>query len=233
MTGPVDILAIGAHADDVEIGMGGTIAKWSKKGKKIVICDLTEAELSSNGTVALRKEEAGKAADILGVKNRINLAIPDRGITGTSEQIQAVVELIRALQPKIVFAPYSVDRHPDHGHASSLVKEAVFSSGIHRFGSGKQTAAHKAELFYYMINGIHNPHFVIDTSEVIDDKVACLTAYQSQFNPQAGVSTPLTNGYIETVISRDRVIGKEVNCTFAEGFITDKPLLIEHDLLGE
>lgn len=233
MLGPVDILAIGAHADDVEIGMGGTIAKWAKKGKIIAVCDLTEAELSSNGTVVLRKEEAEKAADLLGIKKRINLAMPDRGIAGTPDQIQAVVEIIRELKPRIVFAPYAKDRHPDHGHASSLVKEAVFSAGIHRFVSGKQTAAHKAQLFYYMINGIHNPHFIVDISCSIDEKIAGLSAYQSQFNPPEGVSTPLTNGYIETVISRDRVMGKEINCTFGEGFITEKPLRIEHDLLGE
>jgi len=133
MKGSIDILAIGAHADDVEIGMGGTIAKWTNRGKKVVICDLTEAELSSNGTVEIRKKEAKNAVTKLGVKERVNLKIGDRGIRITDDQINQVAELIRMYQPTIIFAPYSIDRHPDHGHTSLLVTEAAFSAGIRRY----------------------------------------------------------------------------------------------------
>lgn len=233
MKGPIDILAIGAHSDDVEIGMAGTIAKWSKRGKKIVICDLTEAELSSNGSPDLRKMEAENAAGILGVEERINLGFPDRGITLSATQLKKVVSLIRTYQPKVIFAPYEVDRHPDHGNASRLAVEAVFSSGIHRFEDQEHLPAHKAPLYFYMINGIHNPHFVINTTDEIETKKASLSAYQSQFHPENGVTTPLTEGYVETVIARDRVMGKEAGCTFAEGFLSSKPLLIDFDLLGE
>ena len=233
MKGPVDILAIGAHADDVEIGMAGTIAKLSKRGRKIVICDLTEAELSSNGSPTLRKIEAETAAGILGAEERINLGFPDRGISLTDSQINKVVTLIRTYRPKVIFAPYAVDRHPDHGHASNLIAEAAFTSGIHGFKDQENLPAHKAPVYFYMINGIHNPQFVINTTNEIDTKKASLTAYKSQFMPENGVVTPLTEGYVETVIARDRVMGKEVGCTFAEGFLSSKPLLIDFDLLGE
>lgn len=228
----IEILAIGAHADDVEIGMGGTIAKWIHRGKQVVICDLTEAELSSNGTPNLRKEEAQHAAKILGVGKRINLRFPDRGITGSHEQIKAVARVIRQYRPRVIFAPYHIDRHPDHGHTSHLVREAVFSSGIHRFQTGEEDQAHKATLNYYMINGIHTPHFVVDISNEMDQKMDSLLAYKSQFRPDDGVTTPLTDGYTDAVMARDRLFGKEVGVQFAEGFMTTKPVVIDHDLLG-
>ncbi len=121
----IDILAFGAHADDVEIGMGGTIAKYVQQGRKIVICDLTKAEMSSNGTVPLRQEEADKAAEILGVK-RISLDLPDRGLYMKAEYINQIITVIRQYKPALVFAPFLEDRHPDHGNCAKLVEEAVF-----------------------------------------------------------------------------------------------------------
>ncbi|PPA71245.1 bacillithiol biosynthesis deacetylase BshB1 [Jeotgalibacillus proteolyticus] len=227
------ILAFGAHADDAEIGMGGTIHKWASRNKKIVICDLTEAELSSNGSVALRKEEAQRAADCLGVKERINLGLPDRGISLSPDYVKRAAEVIRHYQPKVIFAPYSIDRHPDHGHASQLVREAAFSAGIGRFQTDEDLPAWKAPVYYYVINGIHKPHFVIDISNNIAAKMEGLKAYKSQFEPDSGVETPLTSGYLESVLARDRVIGKEAGCLYAEGFMSDKPFKIDNDLLGE
>nr|WP_232304275.1 bacillithiol biosynthesis deacetylase BshB1 [Jeotgalibacillus campisalis] len=230
---PIDILAIGAHADDIEIGMGGTIAKWASRRKKIVLCDLTEAELSSNGTTEIRKKEAAEAAEILGVTERINLGIPDRGIENTLEQIKSVVEVIRKYQPRIIFAPYAADRHPDHGNASALVKEAAFSAGIHKFHPDQLGKACKAPVYYYMINGIHTPHFVVNISNEIEMKKSALSAYKSQFQPRDGVETPLTKGYTESVIARDLVLGKQAGCSYAEGFMTERPIVLDHDLLGE
>lgn len=129
----LDILAFGAHSDDVEIGMGGTIAKYSKKGFRIGICDLTEAELSSNGTVDTRKSEAALAAEILGASPRVSLALPDRGLFVNQAAVREAVTVIRKYKPKLVFVPYQKDRHPDHGHAAEIVEEAVFSAGIHKY----------------------------------------------------------------------------------------------------
>ncbi|BCB04511.1 bacillithiol biosynthesis deacetylase BshB1 [Bacillus sp. KH172YL63] len=228
-----DILAFGAHADDVEIGMGGTLAKYASVGKKIVICDLTEAELSSNGSVPLRKEEALKAARVLGAYKRETLDIPDRGIYITDDNIKKVVNVIRKYKPKAIFAPYEQDRHPDHGNASRLVKEAFFSAGIRKFHSS--IPGHKAEnLFFYMINGFHKPDFVVDIEGFMEKKVLSLEAYKSQFAKGTdGVMTPLTDGYIEAVAARERMIGKDAGLRYAEGFFSHQSLILHHDLLGE
>ncbi|MGE6629553.1 bacillithiol biosynthesis deacetylase BshB1 [Bacillus sp. NPDC077027] len=230
---PLDILAFGAHSDDVEIGMGGSIAKYVKKGAHVGICDLTQAELSSNGTVETRKQEAEQAAAILGVSHRIQLTLSDRGLFITEEAIKEVVTVIRSYQPKMIFVPYHQDRHPDHGHAASLVEEAVFSAGIHKFEDKNKQPAHRvSHIYYYLINGNHRPDFVIDISDEMDQKVKSLNAYQSQFlKTDQSVDTPLVNGYIDFVKMRESMYGKEVHTTYAEGFFTKKPLLIDKDLL--
>jgi N-acetylglucosamine malate deacetylase 1 len=231
----VDILAFGAHSDDVEIGMGGTLAKYASKGKKIVICDLTKAEMSSNGTPEKRKIEAEEAATILGVKERRNLGLPDRGLYIKKEYIDEIVQIIRFYKPRIVFAPYEVDRHPDHGNASALVKEAYFSAGIRKYGEESLGESHKpSALFFYMINGFHRPDFVIDIDGFIKTKLKSLQAYQSQFISSEGtVSTPLTEGYLESVEARERMMGKTAGLTFAEGFLAQNTLIVDKDLLGE
>src|SRR5690606_23509317 len=135
-TTPVDLLAFGAHPDDVEIGAGGILAKHAQAGRRTVICDLTEAELSSNGTVEIRREEARRAGEILGLASRINLGFPDRGLGGR-EQIEAMARVIRRLRPRVVLAPYPKDRHPDHVAAGRMVKEAVFDAGIRKLDLGE------------------------------------------------------------------------------------------------
>jgi N-acetylglucosamine malate deacetylase 1 len=229
----VDILAFGAHADDVEIGMGGTLAKYAEAGKKIVICDLTEAELSSNGSVSIRKREAMKAARHLGVKERVTLDIPDRGVYLSDENITKVVEVIRKYKPTAVFAPFEQDRHPDHGNASRLVKEAYFSSGIRKFTPS--SPVHKAgKLYFYIINGFHRPHFVVNIENHMEAKLLSLSAYESQFEKgKDGVSTPLTEDYIEAVEARERMMGKDAGIRYAEGFFSYNTLILHQDLLGE
>jgi N-acetylglucosamine malate deacetylase 1 len=231
----VDILAFGAHSDDVEIGMGGTIAKYAAEGKKVVICDLTKAEMSSNGTPESRGKEAEEAASILGAAERLNLGLPDRGLYMKKEFIDHIVRIIRLYKPKAVFAPYEVDRHPDHGNASVLVKEAFFSAGIRKYGGAELGEAHKpSALYFYMINGFHNPGFVIDITEYIETKLKSLQAYQSQFvRSEGSVSTPLTEGYLESVEARERMMGKTAGLTFAEGFFAHNTLIVHKDLLGE
>ncbi|ANB60352.1 bacillithiol biosynthesis deacetylase BshB1 [Anoxybacteroides amylolyticum] len=228
------LLAFGAHPDDVEIGMGGTLAKYAKQGYSVGICDLTLAELSSNGTVAIRQQEATRAAELLGVKTRINLRLKDRGLYKTDDAIRQLAAVIRQYRPRVVFAPYWVDRHPDHGNCAFLVEEAVFSAGISRYEAFGHRAHRVTALYYYMINAYERPHFVIDISDTMDVKLASLRAYESQFTKTVqSVDTPLTNGYIETVESRERMFGKQVGAAFAEGFMTKQPLLISRDLIGE
>lgn len=229
------ILAFGAHADDVEIGMGGTIAKYASFGKKIGICDLTEAELSSNGSIETRKKEANEAAKILGVHVRENLQQKDRGLYVTEDSIKQVVSVIRKYQPEVVFAPYFVDRHPDHGNCTKIVEEAIFSAGIRKYETGEKLPPHRvSKVIYYMINGFHKPDFVIDISAHMDSKLASLNAYRSQFQrTDETFDTPLVNGYIDSVRAREKLFGKEVGIKYAEGFKVKAPIIIERDLLGE
>ncbi|WP_340371649.1 bacillithiol biosynthesis deacetylase BshB1 [Peribacillus sp. FSL E2-0218] len=230
----IDILAFGAHADDVEIGMGGTIAKYVQQGKHIVICDLTKAEMSSNGSISLRQKEAKKAADILGVE-RISLDLPDRGLYMKAEYINQIITVIRRYKPALVFAPFSADRHPDHGNCAKLVEEAVFSAGVRKYMEEGSSDYHRVKnMYYYMINGFHKPDFVVDITSTLPTKLDSLRAYASQFDKTDGAEdTPLVNGYIETVEARERMFGKEVGVGYAEGFMTKKPLLIDADLLGD
>ncbi|WP_142288276.1 bacillithiol biosynthesis deacetylase BshB1 [Bacillus sp. EAC] len=228
-----DVLAFGAHPDDVEIGMAGTIAKFTKLGYKVAICDLTEAELSSNGDTSTRRKEAEAADKILGVSKRFNLSFSDRGLYLSEDSIKQVVSLIRMTKPSIVFSPYEFDRHPDHGNCTKIIEEAVFSSGIRKLNVNTSHEAHKVNhVFQYMINGFHRPNFIVNISETIQLKKEALEAYESQFTPgETGVSTPLTNDYVESVIAREKMIGKEVGISYGEGFMSKKPLLLNADWL--
>jgi N-acetylglucosamine malate deacetylase 1 len=230
----IDILAVGAHADDVEIGMGGTIAKYSSIGKKIAICDLTRAELSSNGTVEQRWQEAEKSANILGAISRETLGLPDRGLSIKEEYIKKIVSMIRRYRPQLLFVPYFEDRHPDHGNCARLVEEAAFSAGIKKYETGDQYEPHRVmNVYFYMINGFHKPDFIIDISGYMDKKKKSLQAYESQFIKSFdSYDTPLVNGYLESIEARERLFGKEAGVMFAEGFKTKKPIIV-HDLLGE
>lgn len=231
----LEVLAFGAHADDVEIGMAGTIAKFTSEGNRVGICDLTDADLSSNGNVELRKLEAANAAEILNVSMRTSLAFPDRGLYLKEEYIREIARVIRTYKPRIVFAPYFEDRHPDHGNCASLVEEAVFSAGIRKYETEGNEPAHRVErVYFYMINGFHKPDFTIDVSQFIDKKLQALRAYKSQFEQsEVSYNTPLVNGYIETVEARERMFGKLVGVTYAEGFKTKVPILLNRDLIGE
>lgn len=235
MINKIDILSFGAHADDVEIGMGATIAKYTSEGKTVVICDLTKAELSSNGTVELRQREAMRAAEILGVEERITLNLQDRDLLLSQDAIRQVAHIIRTYQPEIVFVPYEKDRHPDHGNCARIVEEAFFSAGINKYQTGFDDIPYRPkQLYYYMINGFSTPDFVIDVSNVYKKKKESLEAYKSQFIKQAGsVDTPLTNNYMQALEAREFLFGKEVGTLYAEGFKVRAPILLNRDLLGD
>jgi bacillithiol biosynthesis deacetylase BshB1 len=226
---PVAILAFGAHPDDVEIGAGGILAKHAKAGRRTVICDLTEAELSSNGTVENRRVEARRAGEILGLTDRINLGFPDRGLGGR-DQIEQMVRVIRRFRPRVVLAPYPKDRHPDHVAAGQMVKEAVFDAGIRKLDLGGDLPAHRVErLYYYFINDIDRPHLIVDISEVYEQKEAAILAYRSQFLRKEGeVDTPLNRPqYLAMVRGRAQLWGQQIGTDYAEGLAADRPPSVE------
>lgn len=222
----LDILVFGAHADDAEIGMGGTIAKHVQAGYRVGVCDLTEAEMSSNGTVELRRQEAAAASAVLGLSARTNLGLPDRGLSGSMEQIERIVAEIRYFRPRIVFAPYWVDRHPDHVNCSRLIEEAVFNAKLRRY-LPELPAAGVEQLFYYYINDVEQVSLVTDVSAQYEVKRRSLLAYRSQFDSASAgedrVSTPLTNRYVERVEARDSLLGQVRGWQYAEGFAIKRP----------
>ncbi|WP_219836563.1 bacillithiol biosynthesis deacetylase BshB1 [Paenibacillus sp. R14(2021)] len=226
MTESVDILAFGAHPDDVEIGMGGTIAKHVQQGYSVAICDLTEAEMSSNGTVETRRQEAAEASAVLGLSHRSVLRLPDRGLTGSSEQLQTIVGEIRRLRPRLVFAPYWNDRHPDHVSCSRLIEEAVFNAKLRNY-LPELPPVQVEQIYFYYINDSSDVSLVTDISAHMETKIAALQAYRSQFAPPAPgedrVQTPLTDRYIQRVEARDMLLGQTRGWAYAEGFAIRRP----------
>lgn len=234
----LDMLCFGAHPDDVEIGMSGTILKHVQEGYNVGICDLTLAELSSNGTVTKRQEEAQAAAERLGVSVRVNLGFPDRGLAFNKDAIAHLVRVIREYRPKVIFLPYEDDRHPDHGAVTRLVEEAVFNAGIQKYqmGSEEEEAFHVEQIFYYFINGVHKPHLVVDISPFAQAKKEVLLAYESQFltgQRLDHLQTRLNTGFMEVIEGRDRLFGKMKNVEFAEGFMIKEPALALKLFLNE
>lgn len=218
------LLAFGAHPDDVELGAGATCALHAYDG--VAICDLTAAELSSNGDPVTRQAEAARAAEELGVAERLCLGLPDRGLSVTPEHIAAIVKVIRQYRPRVVLAPLAQDRHPDHSQCALLVREAVFSSGLHRYEDGLQP--HRPAAFYhYMINGHERPTIAVDVSTVYERKMRALRSYASQFSPAHGVQTPLTSeAFLPMIEGRDRLFGQAVGCRYAEGLRRDDPAYV-------
>jgi bacillithiol biosynthesis deacetylase BshB1 len=216
----LDILVFGAHPDDAEIGMGATIAKHSQAGLRVGICDLTQAEMSSNGTPLERQQEAAVAAELLGVRARFNLNLPDRGLFVEATQIEAITAMIRQTKPRIVFAPYWIDRHPDHIACSKLVEEAVFNAKLRKFLPSTEPVQVE-QLYFYFIHEWPQPNVIIDVSDVHSLKMKALEAYSSQFtnSDRHTVKTPLNQGYLSQIEARDRLLGQTYQFAYAEGFI--------------
>ncbi|MFC4548321.1 bacillithiol biosynthesis deacetylase BshB1 [Paenactinomyces guangxiensis] len=224
---PVHLLAFGAHPDDVEIGAGGILAKHAAAGFTTAICNLTEAELSSNGTVEQRRNESRQAAEILGVSQQLCLGFPDRGLTGTAEQILKITQVIRELKPKVVLAPYWEDRHPDHVACSKLVKEAVFDAGIRRKKVPGGEPPHRVtQLYHYFINDIYQADLIVDISDVYETKMEGVLAYKSQFLREEGeVDTPLNSpSYLSMIRGRDQLWGHQIGVLYGEALVSPRPM---------
>ncbi|HLO02865.1 MAG TPA: bacillithiol biosynthesis deacetylase BshB1, partial [Symbiobacteriaceae bacterium] len=177
----LDLLAIGPHPDDVELGIGGTLAKLSRAGKATLLCDLTRGEMGSNGTPEGRVAEGEAAAAILGARGRVNLHLPDRYLDQRDPaQLRAVVDLIRAERPDVVAVNWGVDRHPDHVAGCALVEEAIFMAGLRKYETGAEPFRPR-RVWYYFINDESIPSVYVDVSSVWDVKQAALAAHVSQF----------------------------------------------------
>jgi bacillithiol biosynthesis deacetylase BshB1 len=186
MGSPVDLLAIGAHPDDAELGCGGVLAMTSEAGMRVAVADLTDGELATRGTPERRKDESSRAAEIIGLHERIGLGLPDGRLGTEPGHRDAVAGLIRELRPHVVLVPYPEDRHPDHAAAGEIGRAACFLAGLQKAGEGEPHRP--AGLYHYMLHQPFTPSFVVDVSAVWERKMAALAVYESQFGGAANVT---------------------------------------------
>jgi len=224
---PLDLLAVGAHPDDVEISCGGTLAAAAAQGLSVGILDLTRGELGTNGTPEIRAEEAALAARSLGVAGRWNAALPDGGVHAHDPaQVGTVVSLLRALRPHVVVVHFSRDRHPDHVAASALTDRAIYFSGLRRFDAEGEPFRPRARYWFASRIGF-TPSFVVDVTSVWEVKRAAIEAHRSQVTRAHADArpTPLNReGFLEFVESRARHYGGMIGARYGEPFRTDEPL---------
>lgn len=222
MTAAVDLLAIGAHPDDVEIGCGGTLILAGEAGLNVAIADLTRGELATHGAPPLREQEGHRAARLLGVRERVCLGLPDGRLGSGISERDAVVALIRDLRPRVVLAPYPEDRHPDHAAAGQLVHAASFFAGVERAGHGQPHRP--SRLYHYMIHHPFEPSFVIDISSVWERKLEAVASYESQFDAAATRTEIGGRRFLRLLDDRASFHGSLVGFSRGEPFYSRGPL---------
>ena len=231
----VDVLAIGAHPDDVELGCGGTIAKLISEGKKVAIIDLTQGELGTRGTNETRAIEAKNAADILGISARENLKMKDGFLINSEEYQLRIIKAIRTYQPEIVFCNAVDDRHPDHAKAAKLASDACFLSGLIKIeteeSGKKQEKWRPKQVFHYIQWKNLEPDFVIDISGFLDKKIESCLAYKTQFYDPTSTepTTPISSkSFLDSITYRAQDLGRLAGVEHAEGFTTEKTLALKN-----
>jgi bacillithiol biosynthesis deacetylase BshB1 len=222
----IELLAFGPHPDDIEIGLGGTVARHADAGDRVGLCDLTAAELSSNGTPEQRRVEALEAARVLGAVWRENLGWPDGGIVASPPLVRSAVDLIRRHRPRVIAIPYWDDRHPDHAAASQVLRVAAFTSALRRYATDAEPWR-PDWVCYYFINDGAPASFVVDVSAQYQRKRDALACYRSQFAPgdEGAVATRLTaSTFAQLIESRDAQFGALAGVAFAEGIVVREPV---------
>lgn len=225
----LDILAFGAHPDDVELSCGGTLLAEKANGKKTGVIDLTQGELGTRGSAVLRKTEATAASKILQLDVRENLQLADGFFKNDEAHQRQIIRVIRKYQPEIILCNAPEDRHPDHGKSAQLIEDAAFLSGLRKIETmedGKpQNIWRVPYLFNYVQDRYLHPNFVINISQVMEQKLSAIRAYGSQFysldasEPQTYISTP---DFLDSINYRAKMYGKMIGVTYAEGFISQK-----------
>ena len=225
----LDILAIGAHPDDVEISCAGALLKHLSLEEKVGILDLTRGELGTRGSAELRAEEAAQASKIMGIHIRENLGMKDGFFMNTPENQLLIIQKIRQYQPDIVLANAIYDRHPDHGKASSLISDACFYSGLVKveteLNGQKQKQWRPKYVYHYIQDRYIKPDFILDISDFIDTKMEAIQAYSSQFwdpnskEPQTPISS---KQFLESIRNRNAEMGRIIGVEYGEGFTCER-----------
>jgi len=231
----LDILAIGAHPDDVELGCAATLAKEISRGKKVGILDLTRGELGTRGSAEIRDDEAARAAEILGVTVRENLSFKDGFFVNDEKHQLAVIQKIREFRPEIVICNAVQDRHIDHAKGSTLVSNACFLSGLRKikteFNGQDQEAWRPDRVYHYIQWENLKPDFVVDVSGFMEIKKNAVMAYGSQFydpDSKDPVSPIATENFLDSITYRARDLGRLIGKDYAEGFTVERFVAVEH-----
>jgi len=225
-------MAFGAHADDVELSCGGTIIKMGASGRRTGVVALTRGELATRGTPEIRAAEFDEAAKIMGLAIHKMLDVPDGRIEGSWDNKLKIIREIRAQKPRIVFAPYWADRHPDHEETSHLVREAAYLAGLVKLDTG-QEAWRPHRVIFYQARFDFTPSFIVDISDHHDRKLEAILAYKSQFlRPDpvepGGQETQLSKpGFLERINARDRLNGARIGVQYGEAFLVREALRLE------
>lgn len=226
----VDILAIAAHRDDIELTCGGSLIRSARQGHTTAIIDLTAGETGTRGSAALRAQESDAAAEILGVRERVNLGLPDAGLVNTPETRALLAVAIRRFKPRVVIAPALQGRHPDHIVAGQLVRDACFVAGLAKVAP--EMAAHRPRKVIHSIAFREDnvkPTFVVDVSDVFEDKVRAIRCYASQFDGavQAGEVYPTGESLYDVVRHQSAHYGSLIRVRFGEPFYTTETMRVD------
>lgn len=226
---PIKFLAFGAHPDDVEMSAAGTILKLKQQGHWVGIVDLSRGELGTRGSAETRAEESKNASKLLKLDCRENLDLGDGNIENTHENRIKVVRAIRKYKPDFVFINSPSDRHIDHGKAAQLVLDSCYLSGLIKFDEENNAGAHRPiNIFHYIQDYYHNPSFVVDITEVYEEKMKTVFAYTTQFYQNTEnhePDTPISSkAYLEFFKGRAAQMGRLIGKNFGEGFIANQPM---------
>ena len=227
---PVDVLAIAAHRDDVELTCGGTLLKARDAGHRTGILDLTAGETGTRGSAELRAAEAEQAAAVLGVSERRNAGLPDAHLENSNDTRRVVVEHIRHFAPRVVILPFPVGRHPDHRVASELGRDACFLAGLAKYGAAG--AAHRPFKILYAVAYREDPvkpTFVVDISPQFERKMAAIRCYASQFDgaKAAGEIFPTGQDLYSLVEVQNAHYGSLIRTRYGEPFYTDETMAVD------
>jgi bacillithiol biosynthesis deacetylase BshB1 len=227
--GPVDVLAIAAHRDDVELTCGGTLLRAADQGHRTAIIDLTRGEMGTRGSAALRGEEAETAASVLGVAARLNAGLPDAGLFNTDENRRRLVALLRGLRPATVILPFPRGRHPDHRIASELSRDACYLSGLSRFDDGEPHRPHKVLYALSYREDPVKPTFVVDIAAQFERKMQAIRCYASQFDGKdaAGEIFPTGQDLYDLIETQNRHYGSLIRRPYGEPFWTEETIAVE------